>query len=140
DRVLDRHVGVDAMDVIEVDGVDPHALEVRLAGDWHIIRLAVDAAALTARPADVAELAGNEELVALALDRLANQLLVDPGRIGIGGVEHGDAEVDATVNGGDALDVVGHAVICAHAGAAEPDRRHAQALSQLPIFHCCYLG
>src|SRR5262245_16356115 len=108
DRVLDRHVGIDAMDVIEIDGVDAHALEARLAGDRHIVGLAVDAAALSARTADIAELAGNEKLVALALDRLANQLLIDTGRIGIGRVEHRDAEVDAAVNSRDRLDVVGH--------------------------------
>src|SRR5262249_26575467 len=138
DRLLDRHVGVDAMDVIEVDGVDPHALEARLAGDRHIVGLAVDAAALPAWSANVAELAGNEELVALALDCLSDEFLVDAGRIGVGGVEHADSEVDAAMDGGDRLDVVGHAIVGAHARAAEPDRRYTQALSQLPIFHCWY--
>src|SRR5439155_15746363 len=66
DRVLDRHSGVDAVDVIEVDRLDAEPLEARLAGDRHVIRLAVDAAALAARPADVAELRGDEILVAPA--------------------------------------------------------------------------
>src|SRR5262245_49694208 len=123
------------MDVIEIDHVDAEPLEARLAGDRHIVGLAVDAAALAARPADVAELARDQELVALALDRLPDQLLVDASRIGIGGVEHGDAKLDAAVDGRNRLDVVGHTVVGAHAGAPKPDRRHAQSLSELPILH-----
>src|SRR5215467_9491094 len=136
DGVLDRHVRVDAMDVIEIDHLDAEPLEARLAGDRHIVGLAVDAAALPAGSADVAELAGNEELVALALDRLGDQLLVDAGRIGVRRVEHGDAEVDAAMDGRDRFYVVGNAIVGAHAGAAKPDGRYAQALSQLPILHC----
>src|SRR5215467_8277522 len=135
DRLLDRHVGIDAVDVIEIDHLDTEPLEAGLAGDRHIGGLAVDAAALPAGPTDVAELAGNEELVAPALDRLSDQLLVDAGRIGVGRVEHGDAELDAAVNGRDRFDVIGNAIVGAHAGAAKPDRRYPQALSQLPIFH-----
>src|SRR5262245_15214247 len=83
DRVLDRNVGIDAMDVIEVDRVDAEPLEACLAGDRHVLGLAVDAAALPAWPANVAELAGYQEFVALALDGLSDQLLVDAGRVGI---------------------------------------------------------
>ena len=79
--------GIDAVDVIEVDVVDAEPLEARLAGDRHVVGLAVDAAALAARAADVAELRGDEILVAPALDRLADQLLVDAGGIGVRGVE-----------------------------------------------------
>src|SRR5262249_30721350 len=60
DSVLDRHVRIDPVDIIEIDHLDAEPLEAGLAGDRHIVRLAVDAAALPAGPADVAELAGNE--------------------------------------------------------------------------------
>src|SRR5439155_23344587 len=120
----------------EIDHLDAEPLEARLAGDRHIIGLAVDAAALAARPADVAELAGDQELVALALDRLSDQLLVDAGRIGVRGIEHRDAKIDAAMDGRDRFDVIGNAVVGAHAGAAKPDGRYAQALSQLTILHC----
>src|SRR5262245_1085985 len=67
DGVFDRHIGIDAMGVVEVDMVDAHALEARLARDRHVVGLAADPAALSARPADVAELRGNEIFVATAL-------------------------------------------------------------------------
>ena len=89
DRVFDRHVRIDAVDIIEVDHIDPHALEARLAGDRHIVGPAVDAAALAAGPADVAEFRGDEIFVAPAFDRLADELFVDACGIGVGGVEHG---------------------------------------------------
>src|SRR5262249_52577765 len=69
------------------------------------------------------------------LDRLPDQLLVDAGRISVGGVEQGDAEIDAAMDRRDRLDVVGHAVVCAHAGAAEPDGRYPETSSQLAILH-----
>src|SRR5262249_8153602 len=133
DGVLDRHARIDAVDVIKIDHLDAQPLEACLAGDRHVIGLAVDAAALAAGAAGVAEFAGDEELVAPAFDRLGDQLLVDAGRIGVGRVEHGDAEVDAAVDGRDRLNIVGNAIVGAHAGAAKPDGRYAQALSQLAI-------
>src|SRR5262245_35673368 len=99
DRVLDRHIGIDPMDVIKVYDVDAEALEACFAGDRHIVGLAVDAAALPAWPTDIAELAGDEELVALALDGLTDELFVDAGRIGVRRVEHVDAQVYAAVDG-----------------------------------------
>ena len=47
------------------------------------------------------ELGGDDEAVALALDRLAEQLLVGERPVHLGGVEEGDAEIDRAVDGGD---------------------------------------
>jgi len=55
-RVLNRHIGVDAMDVVKVDHVDADPLEAGLAGNRHVIRSAVDATTLAAGSADIAEL------------------------------------------------------------------------------------
>ncbi len=43
DRVLDRHIGVDAVLVIEVDDIDAEPLQAGLAGLLHIFGAAVDA-------------------------------------------------------------------------------------------------
>src|SRR5262249_42614582 len=134
-----RNIGIDPVDVVEVDHVDAEPLEARIAGDRDIVGLSIDATALPAGAADIAELAGNQEFVTLAFDCLPDQLLVDAGRIGIRGVEQGDAEIDAVVDRRDRFDVIGHAVVCAHARAAEPDGRYAQPLSQLAILHRYHL-
>ena len=136
DRFLDRHALVDAVDVIEVDHVDAEPLQARLAGDRHVVRLAVDAAALAVRAAHVAELRRDDHLVALALDALADQLLVLAGAVGVGRVEQVEAELDGAVHGLDQFDVVRHAVVAAHAGAAEPDGRNDEALrAEFSLLH-----
>ncbi len=122
DGVLDRHGRVDAVDVIKVDDLDAETLEAGVTGDRRVIRLAVDAAALPTRPADVAEFRGDQILVAPPLDGRADELFVDAGGIGVGSVEHGDAKLGRLMDGRDRLHVVGHAVVGAHARATEPDR------------------
>src|SRR3954471_23851622 len=71
--VLDRHVGIDAVDVIEIDDIDLHPLKASLAGDRHVIRSAVDPTALAVGAPDVAELRGDEILMAAALDGFADK-------------------------------------------------------------------
>src|SRR3712207_9387887 len=62
----------------------------------HVLRTAVDvhAAAVVARQR---ELGGQLHLVAPSGDRLADQLLVVPVAVDVGGVEEGHAEVERTV-------------------------------------------
>src|SRR5215475_8127853 len=68
DSLLDRNIGIDPVDVVEVDHVDAEPLEARIAGDRDIVGLSIDATALPAGAADIAELAGNQEFVTLAFD------------------------------------------------------------------------
>ena len=117
DRVFNGDVRVDAMDIVEIDHIDPHALEAGLAGDRDIVGPAIDAAALTVGTADIAEFRGNEIFVAPAFDRLANKLFVYAGGISVGCVEQVDAELGGTMDSRDRLDIVGNAVIGAHARA-----------------------
>jgi hypothetical protein len=50
DRILDRHVRIDAVLVIEVDDVDAEALQARIARAQHIVGGAVDALLATTTP------------------------------------------------------------------------------------------
>src|SRR4051812_10052449 len=76
DRVLDRHVWVDAVLVVEIDDVDVQPLEARLAGGPHIFRIAAHAEELAIGPAHIAELGGEEHLAAAVRDRAPDQLLI----------------------------------------------------------------
>jgi hypothetical protein len=87
DGVLDRHVGVDPVLVVEVDPVDLQPLQAPLESDGHVFGPAVRPPPLPARAADIAELAREGDLLAAALQRACDQLLVCSGTIGVGGVE-----------------------------------------------------
>ncbi len=68
------------------------------------------------------ELRGDEHLIALPLQRAAEQLLVREWSVHLGRVEEGDTELDGAVDGGDRLALVGGAVRLAHPHAAESER------------------
>src|SRR5205814_7452529 len=93
--------GVDAVLVIKVDDLDAEPLQARLAGRADIIGIALDAEELAGGSADIAELGGEEHLVAAVADRLADQLLVPADAVHVGGVEEGHAAVDRMMDGGD---------------------------------------
>src|SRR5438128_1190730 len=90
DRLLDRHRRIDAVLIVEVDGFDAEPLEARLAGLSDIGGAAVDAVG-AARPAGLAEFAGEHDAVAPALKRPAKQLLVLTPAIHVRAVEVIDA-------------------------------------------------
>src|SRR4051812_5741831 len=70
DGFLDRHLRVDAMLVIDIDHVDPQALEARLARSEHMVRAAVDVL-LAVRQLHLPELGGHYDVVAVTLERTA---------------------------------------------------------------------
>ena len=75
-RLFDRHVGVDAVLVIEIDPIDTEAFQARLAGLHHVFRPPVDAL-LAVGALDLPELRHHQRLVAPApLERAAEQRLV----------------------------------------------------------------
>ena len=55
-RILDRHVGIDAVLVIKVDHLDPEPLEARLAGGVDIFGVAAHPEELAIGPAHIGEL------------------------------------------------------------------------------------
>ena len=77
-------------------------------------------------PADIAELAGEDDLLASAFQRACEQLLVRSGSIGVRRVEERDAKLDRAMNRGDRLDIIADPVISGHARASETLGRHGQ--------------
>ena len=67
---------------------------------------AVDDAGAAAGVGDEAELRGHHDLVAAALDRLADQFLAVERAVDLGGVDVGDAQVQRPVDGADRLGVI----------------------------------
>src|SRR3546814_210171 len=139
DDLLDRDRGIDAVLVEEVDRVDAEPLERAFARGAGVGGRAVDAGDLLALEPE-AEFGRDDQPVALALDRLAEQFLVREGAIDLRGVEEGDAKVDRAVDRARRfVDVGGLAIkdVAApdHRHAADADRGDFEAVAELAIFH-----
>ena len=131
DRVLDRHVGVDPVLVIEVDDVDPEPLQAHIAGLPDVFRAAVDAvgaAGFWVWP----NLVARTTLSRLPFKRAAEQLLVLAPAVHVGAVEMVDPEVDRLVQELDRRLVVAGAVGAGQRHAAEPDRQHLRPVAPDP--------
>ena len=130
-HVLDRHVGIDAVLVEQVDGLDPEPLERALGRLLDVLRPAVQAR--LARPLVVSaqvepELGGDHHLLAERGERFADEFLVRERAVHLGGVEERHPAVHRRVEQrGHLLLVLGRAVGEAHPHAPQPDRRHFQA-------------
>ena len=113
--------------VVEVDGVDAEALQAGLAAGAHVLGLAADPAPeRVVGIADDAELGGDDDAVAPALDRLADEDLVGVRTVDVGRVEERDPEIERAVDRGDAFGLVGRAVELGHAHAAEAEGGHGE--------------
>ena len=134
DRVLDRRVGVDAVLVVEVDRVDAEPLEAGLAGLAHVSGRPSKPVMAPSAAAHDAELGGEDDAVALALEGAADQLLVGTAAVHVGGVEEGDAELERVVDGRDRFRFAAADVEVGHAHAAEAEGRHLQR-SELAVLH-----
>ena len=91
DRVLDRHPPVDPVLVVQVDHVDAQPAQAGLRAGADVLGAAVDDHRVAT--AGQRELGRQLHLVPPSGDRLADQLLVVPVPVDVGGVEEGDAEV-----------------------------------------------
>ena len=97
ERLLDRRDRVGLVQLVEVDPVGPQAAQRRLDGEPDVAARPAHAPVRTVRAGHVhAELGGEHDLVALALERLAHQRLGEPAlrAVDVGGVEEGHAGVD----------------------------------------------
>src|SRR5712691_10096597 len=99
-RLLDRHLGVDAVQIIEIDRLDAELLEARVAGLAHVFGPAVVGLGAV-RVVDVAELGADDGLVAPAFERAAEHALVAPLHVAVRGVEERHPEVHRAVHGLD---------------------------------------
>ena len=123
--VLDRHIRVDAVLVVEVDVVGAQPAQRTLDGAADARRIAAqatgqDTVLLERKP----ELGGDDNLVAVRLEGLTDDVLVGERPVHLGGVEERDAELDGTSDDGDAVGSFGGrgVVGAGHAHAAEADR------------------
>src|SRR5947209_11047320 len=74
DRLFDRRVGINPVLIIEVDAIDSETAQTSLAGFFHIIRFAVDAAECgPLRIADDSELRRDHNVFAMALQRAPDE-------------------------------------------------------------------
>ena len=127
-HVLDRHLRVDAVLVVEIDAVGPEALQRVLDHLLDVLRPAVEAA----RPSmSKPNLVAIDDLVAERRERFADELFVRVRAVDLGGVEERDAFF---VGGADDLDalasVCGRSVVGADAHAPGTQFRDFQ----LPSF------
>src|SRR6516164_2499367 len=125
DRVFDRHRRIDAVLVIKIDHVDAEALEARLAGGKNKFRTTIGKFAAAA--AEIAEFGRQHDLVAPAFDGFADQRLVVPGAVSVGGVEESDAAIERVANKRHAIVVAARAVYAGERHATKTDRRHRDA-------------
>src|ERR1039457_4347442 len=127
-HVLHRHRRVDAVLVQQVDMVRLETPQRPLDCPPDGIGTAVNADRLPVLDAE-AELCGEDHPVASPLESAANQLLVGPGTVDLGGVQEGASKLDRAMNGGDGLALValaGRAVRRAHPHTAEADGTDVQ--------------
>ena len=93
--VLQRDLGVDPVQLDQVDPVDPEVAEAEL--DLLLeVRRAADRRPLAGAGAGEARLGGDHQVVGVGVQRLGDQLLADDRAVGVGGVD----EVDAALDGG----------------------------------------
>jgi hypothetical protein len=127
DRLLDRHLRIDPVKVVEVDRLDAEAAKRRLACLADVVGAAVQMHLVGGRVVDDdAALRRQHDVVAASRDRPADELLVRERPVHVGGVEERDAELERSVDDRDRLGFVAPAVAPGHAHAAESDRRHLE--------------
>ena len=116
------NIRVEPRGAVDVDVIDPQALQGIGEEALHGLRAGVIAEPGPARFAHGAELDADEGLIAVAaLERLADQHLVMAHAVEIARIEQGDAGLQRRMDGGDALGPVGRSVHARHAHAAEAE-------------------
>jgi hypothetical protein len=142
DSLLDRNLRIDAVLIVEIDDVDLEPLEAGIDGVKYVLPVAAHAEELALRAADVAELRGQEHILAAARDRLSDQLLVVAGAVHVGGIDEVAAGIEKVMDHANRLRVTlaARSVELAHAHGAEAERRDAKPLSaELTLNDGCFL-
>src|SRR5438552_9586615 len=92
--------------VVEIDHVDPEPFQRRVACRANVLRPSVDTDPTAVRSPFVAELGREHDAVTPVCDRAADELLVVPYAVHVGGIDEGDAELDRPVDRLDRLSLV----------------------------------
>src|SRR5258706_6088932 len=124
--------------IVEVDCVDAQSLERSFTRLADVLAATIDAAlGRMFRIEHVAELGGDDNAIALSLDRFADQLFVLEWPVHIGSVEHVDAELERAMDGRDGFLLVARPVKLRHAHAAKAD---GKCLETLRAESACFRG
>src|SRR5262249_9752337 len=130
DRLFNRDLRVDSVQVVKVDGLHPESFETALDRLARVFGPAVNASnGGGVGDTRDAELGGQKHLIALPLDRATDQLFIGVWPVHVRRVKKIDAELHRAVNGGYGFSIVTTSVKLAHAHAAEADGRDLRAVS-----------
>src|SRR5687768_1769073 len=103
---LDRHIGIDAMLIVEIDDLDIEAPEAVFAGLAHIIGPAAHAPETSIFAAYIAEFGGEKHFVAAPRSRAADEFLVAPDAVHVGSVEEIYAPIERMVDRRDRFRII----------------------------------
>jgi hypothetical protein len=101
DRIFDGRLGIDAMLVIKVYGIDAETTQAGLASRAHILRPSVDAEETAVVAAHVAELGRQNDFIAASFDGTPDEFFVRERPVHVGRVEEVDAQLQRAMNGRD---------------------------------------
>src|SRR5918995_639541 len=136
DRLLDGYLGVYSVLVVEVYALHAEPLERGLARPPDVLGPAVDTDPAPVLAPLVAELGGQDHLVAPVHDSFAHQFLVGERAVHVRRVEEGNAELYGALDRGYRLLFVPRAVELAHPHAPEPQSRdHESFATQVSTVH-----
>nr|BFE82564.1 hypothetical protein GCM10020093_051650 [Planobispora longispora] len=121
DGLLDRHPGVAAVQVVQVDVVDAEPAQRGVARLPDVLGTAVDGPRRRVVTPDDAELGRQYRPVPAVGDRPPDQFLVVAPAVHVGGVQEVHPEIQRPVDDLDRLGLVGRAVELRHSHAAEPE-------------------
>ena len=122
--------------IVKVDNVDAEPLQTGLTSLANIGRVPPDAEHRALGAARPSEFRRQNQFVAAAVDRPADQFLVAADAVHVGRIEHRHAAIDGVMNGRNRFLVVAAGVKLRHAHATEPERGNLQArTSEFTHFH-----
>ena len=128
-RFFDRHLRIDAMLVVQIDGSYPQTLQAPLAAGLHVFRPAIDAPHRRVRlVAHNSELGGEKNLFAHAANRLANKHFVVAIAVNVRGVQKRDAQLNRTMNRSRRFRIVPRSIKFGHPHTAQTQGGNKRAV------------
>src|SRR5262245_40991904 len=139
DSILNRHIHVDPMLIVQIDAIDAESLQGSITSFANILRPAVyRTRSWIGRAALNAKLRRDYYRVAQRPEHLPNQLLVLERPIRIGRIKEVDAELKSAIERRNRLGLIRSSVELGHAHAAQPLFRYDQPLrSKFALLHWC---
>ena len=132
----DRHVGIDAVLIEEIDSIGLEPFQRRVGDRADVRRSAVQPRLLALFELE-SKLRRDDDPIADGRERFADELFVGERPVRFGRIEERDAAVDGCTNDCDTFVTTGRlSVAKADAHATEPERRHLQTVySQCALLH-----